>query len=72
LDFFGVGSAEILVVILLAAVVLGPERMARAARKAGRMLAELKAYFQELSSGLKEELDVLDELNEVTREIRKR
>lgn len=72
MDFFGVGSAEILVVILLAAVVLGPERMARAARKAGRMLAELKAYFQELSSGLKEELDVLDELNEVTREIRKR
>lgn len=72
MDFFGVGSGEILVVVLLAAVVLGPERMARGARKAGKMLAELKAYFRELSSGLKEELDVLDELNEVKREIGKR
>lgn len=32
MDIFGIGTNELLVILILAAVVLGPERLARSAR----------------------------------------
>jgi sec-independent protein translocase protein TatB len=72
MELFGVGANELLVVAILAAVVLGPERLARVAREAGKFVRNLKAYFNSLSDELKTELDVLDELNDIKREINKR
>ena len=72
MEIFGIGSTELLVIMLLAAIVLGPERLARVAREAGKFVRNLKAYFNSLSDELKNELDVLDELNEVKRELTKR
>jgi sec-independent protein translocase protein TatB len=71
MDIFGIGSTELLVVALLAAVVLGPERLLRVARAAGRMVREVKAYFGALSDELQSELDLLDELKDVQQEIKK-
>jgi Sec-independent protein translocase protein TatA len=65
----GVGNMEFFLIVLLAGIVLGPERLARTARKAGTMIKEVKAYFSELSSGLKEELDLLDELEEIKKNL---
>ncbi len=72
MEILGIGSTEFLVIMLLAAIVLGPERLARVAREAGKLIRDLKAYFNSLSDELKNELEVLDELNEVKRELTKR
>ncbi len=64
---FGIGGSELVVVILLAAIVLGPERLARVAREIGKFVKNVKAYFATLSGELKAELDVLDELQKVKR-----
>ncbi len=47
-----IGPAEILVVLVVALVVLGPNRLPEAARQAGRALAE----FRRISSGFQAEL----------------
>ena len=62
MDIFGIGGNELIVIILLAAIVLGPERLARSAREIGKFIKNVKAYFSSLSSELKSELDVLDQL----------
>jgi sec-independent protein translocase protein TatB len=68
---FGIGGGELVVVILLAAIVLGPERLARVAREIGRFVKNVKAYFATLSGELKAELDVLDELQKVKKDLMK-
>jgi Tat protein translocase TatB subunit len=49
---FNVGGPEVLVILLLALIVLGPQRLPDAARQLGRARAELRR----LSSGFQEEL----------------
>ncbi|RIK54712.1 MAG: twin-arginine translocase subunit TatB [Chloroflexi bacterium] len=65
---FGIGGAELLVILLVAGIILGPERLARVGREAGKFIRNAKAYFSSLSGELKTELDMLDELRDVTRE----
>jgi sec-independent protein translocase protein TatB len=69
MDILNVGGPELIVLMLLGVIVLGPERLARVAREAGKLVRNLKAYFQSLSGELKDELDILDELNEIKRDI---
>jgi sec-independent protein translocase protein TatB len=69
MEIFNVGGPELIVLMLLGVIVLGPERLARVAREAGKLVRNLKAYFQSLSGELKNELDILDELNEIKRDI---
>ena len=75
IEFFAVplGGKEALVSIdvtenmsiLLAGIVLGPERMARAARELGRLVRNVKAYFRSLNEELKSELEILDEIKKL-------
>lgn len=69
MQVFGIGSNELLIVFLLAAIVLGPERVVKSARWFGRTVREIRAYMKELSSGLQEELDLMEEINEVKRDL---
>lgn len=69
MEIFNIGGPELLVLMLLGVIVLGPERLARVAREAGRLVRNLKAYFLSLSDELKSELDILDELNAIKRDI---
>jgi Sec-independent protein translocase protein TatA len=69
-EIFGIGTPELLVILLLATIILGPERMVRTARELGKHARNLKAYFSALSEELKTELDVMDEFNKVDREAR--
>ncbi len=71
MDIFGIGGNELIVIILLAAIILGPERLARSAREIGRFVKNAKAYFTSLSSELRAELDVLDEMEKVKKDILK-
>lgn len=76
MDIFGIGANEILIIVLLAAIVLGPQRLAGSARKLGRLTRDLRNYFRELSSDFSRELDVLDSLkstgDELKRNLRQR
>ncbi len=71
MDIFGIGGNELIVIILLAAIILGPERLARSAREIGKFVKNVKAYFTSLSSELRAELDVLDEMEKVKKDILK-
>ena len=71
MDIFGIGGNEIIVILVLAAIVLGPERLARSAREIGKFIRNVKNYFASFSDELKSELDVLDELNKVKEDLTK-
>jgi Tat protein translocase TatB subunit len=54
---FNVGSGELIVIMIIALVVLGPDKLPEAARKAGVWLAE----FRRISAGFQQELhDAMD------------
>jgi len=69
MDIFGIGGSELLVILLVAGIILGPERLARLGREAGKFVRNAKAYFQSLSGELKSELDLLDELRDIKHEV---
>ncbi len=71
MDIFGIGTNELVVILLLAAVVLGPERLARSAREIGKLVRDVKAYLGSFSDELKTELNILDELDKVKKDLRK-
>ena len=47
---FGIGTGEILLLLLVALIVLGPERMPKLARDLGRAMAEFRRTSDELKS----------------------
>ena len=72
MNFFGIGEHELLIIALLAIIMLGPQRLAKVARKTGKLVRDLKAYFSALTDELNSELEILDELNEIKRDLNKR
>lgn len=55
---FNVGGGELLVIMLIALIVLGPQRLPGAAKQVGRVMGDLRR----ISSGFQQELkDALDE-----------
>ena len=71
MEFLGVGSMELVVVALLAAIVLGPQRLALTAREAGKLIRNLKNYFRALSDDLGKEIDILSELKDIERDLKR-
>lgn len=71
MDIFGIGANELIVILLLAGIILGPERLARTARELGRFIRNVKNYFNALTDELKTELDILDDIKEVKDELKK-
>lgn len=69
MDIFGYGGAEILVILLLAGIVLGPERMVRAGRELGKLVRNIKAYLNSMNEELKAELEVLDEIKDIKKDL---
>jgi sec-independent protein translocase protein TatB len=72
MDVFGIGTNELLVIMLLAAIVLGPERLARSAREIGKLVRNVKAYMSSFSDELKTEMDLLDDLKKIKDDVVKR
>ncbi len=70
MNFLGVGPFELLLILVIATVVLGPERMAQAGRTLGRLYAQYRRRWQrdvdELTRELRRELAMLQqELEEI-------
>ena len=57
MNILGMGSLELLVVLLLAFIILGPERMVDAARKLGKLTGELRRMTNEVTEMVQEEVD---------------
>ena len=55
---FDVGFWEILLILVLALVVIGPERLPGAARKAGFFVGKARRYIEGVRSEVESELDV--------------
>ena len=68
---FGVGGNELIVILLLAGIILGPERLVRTARELGKFIRNVKNYFSTLTDELKAELDVLDDLQKAKDDLTK-
>jgi len=68
---FGIGMNELIVIVLLATIILGPERLLRSAREAGKFIRNVKNYFSSLTDELKTELEVLDEIKKVKDDLKR-
>lgn len=70
MNFLGIGPFELLLILVIATIVLGPERMAQAGRTLGRLYAEYRRRWQkdvdEMTRELRRELATLQqELEEI-------
>ena len=60
-SFFGIGLPEFVLILLIASVVMGPERIARTARWLGKTTAQLQAISRGFVRQLTSELDGADD-----------
>ena len=51
----GIGIMEVLVIILVAVIVLGPARAADMAKSAGKMVREMRRSFTDITTSLEED-----------------
>lgn len=59
-SFFGIGLAELIVILVLAGLVMGPHHIRRVARTLGRITGQLQNISREFTRQLNAELDSLD------------
>ncbi len=58
MEFLGIGPLELIVVLVIALIVVGPERLPQVARSISKALSELRAMSQDFSAELQRELTV--------------
>ncbi|CAG0955681.1 Sec-independent protein translocase protein TatB [Burkholderiales bacterium] len=65
---FDIGFSEIALIAVVALIVLGPERLPRVARMAGRMMGQLQRYVHSVKSEIDREIQ-LEELKKLQGEL---
>jgi Tat protein translocase TatB subunit len=58
MDFFGIGFLEVLVVLVVAMLVLGPEQLPQTAQKLGRLLSQARKTVSETRDAFVVDLDL--------------
>ncbi len=58
---FGIGMPELLIILVLALIVMGPKKLPEMARSLGKGLAEFKRASSEMRSSIEEESRVTEE-----------
>lgn len=59
-SFFGIGLPELIAILILAGLVMGPQRIRQVARTLGQWTAVLQRYARQFTRQLNSELDALD------------
>jgi Sec-independent protein translocase protein TatA len=59
-SFFGIGASELVLILLLAGIVMGPERIGKAARWLGKTTAQLQALSRQFMRQLNAELSAAE------------
>ena len=57
MDFFGIGTGEILLILILALIILGPGKIPEIARTLGRTIRAIKKASSDLSTTVTRELE---------------
>jgi len=65
---FDVGFSEIVVIAVVALIVIGPERLPKAARTLGHLFGRLQRYVNDVKSDISREIE-LDELRKLQKEV---
>jgi sec-independent protein translocase protein TatB len=65
---FDIGFSEIVVIAVVALVVIGPERLPKAARTMGHLFGRLQRYVNDVKSDISREME-LDDLRKLQREV---
>ena len=64
-SFFGIGMPELVLILLIAGVVMGPERIGVAARWLGKTSAQLQSISRSFMKQLNAELDGIQDADEI-------
>lgn len=59
-SFFGIGFPELVMILILAGLVLGPQKIRKVARTMGRFVAQMQSISRQFTRQLNAELDALD------------
>ena len=65
---FDIGFTELVVIAVVALVVIGPERLPKAARTMGHLFGRLQRYVNDVKSDINREIE-LDELRKLQKEV---
>lgn len=60
-SFFGIGLPELLIILIIAGLIMGPQRIRKVAYTLGRVTAQLQAVSRQFARQLNAELDSLDD-----------
>ena len=66
---FDIGFSEIVVIAVVALIVLGPERLPRAARTVGHLFGRLQRYVSDVKSDINREME-LEDLKKLQQEVK--
>jgi len=66
---FDIGFTEIVVIAVVALIVLGPERLPKAARTMGHLFGRLQRYVNDVKSDINREME-LEELKKLQQEVK--
>lgn len=61
MEFLGIGYQELLLILVLLLVVVGPERLPQMAYQIGRAVRQMQLYARAVREEFREEIDYLDE-----------
>lgn len=64
-SLFGIGPLELFVVLIIAGIVMGPERIAQTARWLGKLTAQLQGISRGFALQLRNELDTIDSQGDI-------
>ncbi len=65
---FDIGFSELVVIAVVALIVIGPERLPKAARTMGHLFGRLQRYVNDVKSDISREME-LEELRKLQREV---
>ena len=60
MEFFGIGGPELMVLLVLAGLVLGPRRIAKVAREAGQFVDQIRGLARNLTQEFNREINLLE------------
>ena len=64
---FGIGLPELVVILAVALIVLGPQRLPEVARMLGRAYAQLRRASEEFQNAIRQDLTVLERQEDTNR-----
>ena len=66
---FGIGMPELIVILVIALIVIGPQKLPDLARSLGKGLAEFKRATEDFKQNIQEEAKAADEKERIAKEV---